>query len=374
MTYFDNAATTYPKPECVRQAMLSALIRYGGNPGRGGHALSMGAAEELWRCREAAASFFGLPHPQNVIFTLNCTAALNMALKGLLRYGGRALISDMEHNAVMRPLAGASHVAYDVAPIVVGDEDATVAAFEKRITRATRVIVCNHCSNVFGVAAPVRRLGALARRYGIPFVVDAAQSAGILPINMEKDGIDFLCVAGHKGLYGPMGTGMLLCSGRYTLPPFIEGGTGSQSLRLEQPEDLPERLESGTPNVAGICGLHAGITWVRSHDPAVLAAQEREQLRHVYRCLTAHPRARLYTPAPAEGTAPVLSFTVEGQSPEQTAELLGAHGIAVRAGLHCAPAAHRKFGTLPSGTVRLSPSAFTTERETQALCRVLQRL
>ena len=376
--YFDNAATTYPKPAAVHRAVAEALVRFGGNPGRGGHPLSMGAAEEIWRCRETAAALFGLSSPERVIFTLNCTMSLNMVLKGLLRRGGHVLVSDMEHNAVMRPLEGMSRSgfpAYVVVPTVPGEEAATAAAFERRITAATRAIVCTHCSNVFGVALPIRRIGEAAARHGLPFVVDAAQSAGVLPLDMAADGIDFLCMPGHKGLYGPMGTGLLLCSGRYALPPFVEGGTGSSSLSLRQPEELPERLESGTPNVAGICGLRAGMEWVRQQTVERIAAHECRELRSVYGTLSHNPRIRLYAPCPQAGlSAPVLSFTRQGEDPETTAERLNALGVAVRAGLHCAPAAHRKFGTLPAGTVRLSPSAFTAPQDTQRLCRILSCL
>lgn len=376
MLYWDNAATTWPKPEAVTGAVSRALIRFGANPGRGGHTMGMDASQEVYRCRETAAAFFHLDNPGNVVFTLNCTMALNMAIKGILRSGGRAVVSDMEHNAVMRPLHALSPArpVYDVAETVPGDDDATVEAFRRRITPFTKAIICTHASNVFGTQLPIRRLGRLARDYGLLFVVDAAQSAGVLDLDMEADGIDFLCAAGHKGLYGPMGTGLLLCSGRYRLPSLVEGGTGSQSLLYEQPDELPDRLESGTPNTAGICGLRAGIEWVASRGVARIRRQELAHMQRLYDQLLTIPGVRLYTERPKEGAcAPVLSLNVEGLESTEAANRLNRYGVAVRAGLQCAPSAHRKFGTLPGGTVRFAPSLFTTRQEVDQTCRILRR-
>ena len=377
MIYLDNAATTFPKPPGVVQAAAQAMTRFGGNPGRSGHALSLAAAEAVWNARESAADFFGAPTPENVIFTMNCTMSINIVLKGLLASGGRVLISDMEHNAVMRPLGALARKGFikiDVAAVASDDEE-TVARFKRKLTPETRALVCTHASNVFGVGLPIRQLGQLARSRGIPMVVDGAQSAGVLPLDMAADAIDFLCLPGHKGLYGPMGTGLLLCSGRFPLPPFIEGGTGTNSQDLRQPDALPERLESGTPNLPGICGLRAGIEWVRAQGIAAIASHERRCLTPLYRTLEALPRVRLYTPPPRpEVDAPILSFSVEGVPSEAVAERLNASGVAVRAGYHCAPTAHRKFGSPPGGTVRLSPSAFTSPRDVQAVCRILHNL
>ena len=377
MIYLDNAATTYPKPPCVIRAVVRGMEHAGGNPGRSGHPLSLAAAEAVWNCRESAAEFFGCPSPENVIFTMNCTMSINAVLKGLLSSGGRVLISDMEHNAVMRPLhalARKGFIKVDVAA-VTADPDETVANFKRKITPETRAVVCVHASNVFGVAAPIRALGRMVRLYGLPFVVDGAQSAGVLPLNMTDDAIDFLCLPGHKGLYGPMGTGLLLCSGRVPLPPLIEGGTGTNSLELRQPDTLPERLESGTPNVPGICGLRAGIEWVRAQGIDAIAAHECRCLAPIYRTLQSLPRVRLYTPEPRAGVdAPILSFSADGVSSEAIAERLHAAGIAVRAGYHCAPAAHKTFGSPDGGTVRLSPSAFTTMRGVGEVNRILHNL
>lgn len=373
MIYLDNAATTWPKPPCVRTAMERALEVYGANPGRGGHKMSMASAREVYRCRETAADFFHAADETRVIFTANCTMSLNMAIRGILKNGGRAVISSLEHNAVLRPLHALSPMnpIYDVAQVIPGDDDATLEAFRACITRATKVIVCTHASNVFGVRLPIRRIGELAHRNGLLFVVDAAQSAGVCPIDMEKDNIDFLCVPGHKGLYGPMGTGMLICGTRFELPPLMQGGTGSQSLRPEQPDDLPDRLESGTLNVPGICGLQAGMAFVAARGVNAIAAQEMEHARLLYTRLKNCEGARLYTAPPTPACAvPLLSVNAKDRLSEETAAYLANQDIAVRAGLHCAPLAHKCFGTVEQGTVRMAPSVFTTRQDIERVSRI----
>lgn len=371
MIYWDNAATTYPKPAAVQQAVAEALQQYGANPGRGGHAMSLATSEQLYRCREAAAAFFGLSDPTGVIFTPNCTAGLNLVIRGLLADGGRVVISDLEHNAVWRPVHGLSprFPRYDVAAWDA-DEEVLVENFRRAIRADTRLIVCTHASNVFGVTFPVRRLAELAHRYGLLLCVDAAQSAGVLPIHMEEDGIDYLCVAAHKGLYAPMGTGLLLCRERERISPLLRGGTGSYSRLPEQPHELPDRLESGTPNTPGLCGLLAGLEFVRAQGRERIYRHELGLLQQLYDRLRELPGIRLYTPRPAVGrSAPVLSLNVEGVPSEQVGEALAVAQIAVRAGLHCAPLAHTRFGTLPDGTVRLAPSAFSTANEVEQICK-----
>lgn len=374
MIYLDNAATTWPKPACVRTAMERALSVYGANPGRGGHKMSMASAGEVYRCRETAADFFHAEDETHVIFTSNCTMSLNIVIKGILKNGGRAVISSLEHNAVLRPLhaLSPSRPIYDVARVVPGDDDATVEAFRACITRSTRAIICTHASNVFGVRLPIRRIGELARRNGLLFVVDAAQTAGVCPIDMQRDFIDFLCVPGHKGLYGPMGTGMLICGKRYELPALLQGGTGSQSLHPEQPTELPDRLESGTLNVPGICGLRAGMTFVADRGVEAVAEQEIEHTCMLYDRMANCSGIRLYTERPCvEQAVPLLSLNVDKRPSEETAAWLAERDIAVRAGLHCAPLAHRHFGTVEQGTVRLAPSLFTTGTEIAHVCKIL---
>ncbi len=375
MIYWDNAATTWPKPLAVQTATRHSMQAFGGNPGRGGHRLSMAAAEQVYECREAVAEFFGLEDPTGVIFMPNCTTALNTVIHGLLRDGGRVIVSDLEHNAVWRSvnaLRGQPRV--DVAAWSP-DEEQTVENFRLLIRPGTRLIVCTHASNVFGVTFPIRRLAALAHQHGILFCVDAAQTAGVLPLNMQADDIDYLCVAAHKGLYAPMGMGLLLCRERARVPSLIQGGTGSYSLLASQPDELPERLESGTPNLLGICGLRAGLRYVEQQGREAIYRHEMELLSLVYQRLSVTQGVRLYTKKPTLGTsAPVLSVNIDDLLPEDVARELDRHGIAVRAGLHCAPLAHRHFGTLPHGTVRLAPSAFSTRREAEMICKIFYQI
>ena len=375
MIYWDNGATTWPKPVCVRQAVGQALVRYGANPGRGGYPMALSTSEEIYACRQTVADFFGLSDPRRVVFTLNCTAALNTVIRGLLDGGGRALTSDVEHNAVWRPLAALDSRCprFDVAAWSL-DEEETVENFRRAIRPDTKLLVCTHASNVFGVTLPIRRLARLAHDYGLVVCVDAAQTAGVLPIDMERDGIDYLCVAPHKGLYAPMGTGLLLCREADRVPPLVRGGTGSLSLSSEQPPDLPDRLESGTPNVAGIGGIRAGVSFVRERGREALYRHELRLVRRLYDGLAKCEGIKLYTEKPRWGTAPVLSANVDGMPCEEVARLLAAGGVAVRAGLHCAPQAHRRFGTVDTGTVRLVPCAFSTEEEVEKICKLFSQI
>ena len=372
MIYWDNAATTWPKPPIVRQAVGQALRQYGANPGRAGHCMAMDTAEEVFACRRAAAEFLGLGDPAGVIFTLNCTMALNTVIQGVVGNGGRVLVSDLEHNAVVRPIAALAGegTRYDMASWSPQPEQ-TVEHFRRAIRPDTKLMVCTHVSNVFGCVFPLRQLSRLAHDHGVLFCVDAAQSAGVLPIDMKRDDIDYLCIAPHKGLYAPTGTGMLLCRERERVLPLIRGGTGSYSLHAEQPVDLPDRLESGTPNVCGICGIHAGLNYVRELGTERIYRHELACLQYVYERLNGHPAVRVYTPYPMYGkTAPVMSVNVADIPSEEVAAVLDAYGIAVRAGLHCAPWAHRRFGTLGQGTVRLAPSAHSTLAEAEEIVKV----
>ena len=374
LVYWDNAATTWPKPTTVRVSVCKAQTLYGANPGRSGHDMAMHTAEQLYDCRQAVSDFFGLPDPSGVVFTANCTMALNTVIHGLLSEGGRAVTSDLEHNAVMRPLSAFAQQRYDVVPWCQ-DEDELVERFRRAIRPDTRLMIVTHASNVFGVTLPIRKLGALAHRYGLLFCVDAAQTAGVLPIDVGEDNVDYLCVAAHKGLYAPTGIGMLLCCEKGQLRPLVYGGTGSHSLSQMQPEELPDRLESGTPNTCGICGLRAGVAFVESRGRERIYHHEMALLQFVYDCLTEHPSVRFYTPRPSLYlSAPVLSLNVGALPSEQVAEMLNEHHIAVRAGLHCAPCAHRRFGTLEQGTVRLAPSAFSTRDEAEYICKVFLKI
>jgi cysteine desulfurase family protein len=377
MVYLDNAATTYPKPREVQMAVAEAFRRYGANPGRAGHSMAMTASEEVYRCRSEAAEFFHAPGPECVAFTLNCTHAINYVLKGLLRPGDHVVVSCMEHNAVIRPLYAlrAFGISYTEAEVYPGDNDRTVNAFRGALRPNTKLVMCTHASNVWGIRLPVERIAALARQYGIPTAVDCAQSAGVLPIDMHDSGIDYLCVAGHKGLYGPMGTGMLITPHGSDLATVVEGGTGTESMRAEQPSGMPERMESGTQNMPGIAGLRAGIDFVRRRGPEKIHEHETALLRSLYRELASMDGIQLYTPMPdTRYFVPVLSFNIKGMQSETVGRELNGYGVAVRAGLHCAPAAHRRMGTLETGAVRVCPSVFSTLQDMRGLVQALSQI
>ncbi len=371
MIYLDNSATTYPKPQGVRQAMHRVLVEYGANPGRSGYGMCLRTTQAVYECRKLAADFFGAAGPECVLFQPSCTQALNLVLKGALKAGDHVVVSDLEHNAVMRPLTALTSrgITYTVAKVVPGDNDATLESFRKALGPKTKLVVCTMASNVFGIRVPVERITALAHQYGVKVCVDAAQGAGLIPIHIGESGIDYLCCAGHKGLYGPMGTGLLvLREPEELLGTLVEGGTGTQSRNLQQPEEVPERYESGTQNVPGILGLGAGIEFVRRRGPERICREELQKLRYLHGRLSKMGKVTLYTPPPEEPWfVPVLSFNLDGVPSERTGEFLAKGGIAVRCGLHCAPLAHEKLGTLETGTVRVSPSVFTRKEDMDAL-------
>ena len=375
MIYLDNAATTYPKPHIVQAAVSNAMGR-GANPGRSGHKLSAEAAETVYRCRSALADFFGCDSPECVAFTLNCTYAINMVLKGLLKKGDHVVCSNLEHNSVMRPLKAleSQGVTYTQATVCQGDNDQTVDNFRAALRSNTALIITTQASNVTGVRVPVERIAALCHSYGIPLAVDCAQSAGVIPITMEETGIDYLCAPGHKGLYGPMGTGFLIARSGDRLKTIIEGGTGTGSVQYLHPAELPEKLEPGTQNFPGIAGLHAGVRFVQQQNPKRVFFHELELMQYAYDVLSKIEGIRLYTQRPtANYHVPVLSFNVGDTDSETVGHYLSQRNIAVRAGLHCAPATHQTLGTLEQGTVRISPSVFTQKDEIRRFLQEIQQ-
>ena len=371
MTYFDNAATTYPKPHAVLWEMQKAMIRYGANPGRGGHEMALAAAKAVYAARAALSDLFDLGAPERVIFTQNCTQALNMVIKGLARPGGHFICSNLEHNAVARPLEALRRrgVCNWDAAAVGGSDTETLSAFDACFRPETVAVVCTGASNVFGRVLPLEQLAQLAHSHGVPLVADLAQTAGLLPVSLQKSGIDFACCPGHKGLYGPMGTGVLLCNSDARLETLLEGGTGTLSMQLVQPEAYPERLESGTLNVPGIAGLAAGAAFVRRLGPETIFAHEMRLAKEIADGLSEMPRVHLYTDFHnrAQRFVPLISFNIAGMHSEEAGAALASHGFAVRAGLHCAPLAHRAYGTLDTGTVRVCPSVFSAEKDVKSL-------
>lgn len=378
MIYFDNGATTFPKPQSVVRAVCGAVTSLGANPGRSGHSMSMKGAQMIYSCRSEAAEFFGLSEPERVIFTHNCTAALNTVIQGVLKRGDHAVISSLEHNAVVRPLEEMKKngVEYSVAEVFEGDDEQTIRSFRSQFRKNTRLVVCTHASNVFGTRLPVERIAALCRLNGILFCLDAAQSAGVLPIDLSDGCIDYLCTAGHKGLYGPMGTGLLLINCDTMPDSLIQGGTGSYSSDLSQPEQLPDKYESGTPNVAGIAGLREGVRFVRGRGVKSISEHEMRIAQMIYDRLQRTDGVQLYTMRPEISShVPVISFNVCGMDSEHVAQLLNdRYGIAVRAGLHCAPLAHLSKGTEKRGTVRAVVSAFNNMRQAEYFCQCVNKI
>ena len=361
MIYLDNGATSMPKPPAVRRAVEEALVRYA-NPGRGGYPAAMAAAEQVYRCREAAAELFDCPAEQ-VVFTSNCTHALNIAINTLVRPGDPVVVSGFEHNAVTRPLYG-KKAKLTVAGRRLFDWEDTLEQFEAALRKGVKAAVFTHVSNVFGYILPVESMAALCRRYGVPFIIDAAQSAGTLPVKLRELGADFIAMPGHKGLLGPQGTGLLLC-GR--LPePLLRGGTGSESARQEMPEFLPDRAEAGTLNVPGIAGLEAGLRYLRRIGTENVLRREQAQAR---RCAQALEK-KGYRVFAGPNQAGTVSFVPEGDC-EELAGMLACRGIAVRAGLHCVPLAHESAGTLDTGTVRVSFGHNSRNEQTDRLLAAL---
>lgn len=374
MLYFDNAATTWPKPAEVKNAVLSAMLYYGANPGRSGHKMAMETAERVFECRERAAALFGCSEPENVVFTKNCTESLNIALKSAAA-GGHCIISDLEHNSVLRPLYDMQlhgEAAFSVAEVDLHNDERTLANFEHAMRSDTKAIALTGASNVFGIKPPVLKIAKLAHEYGALFILDAAQTAGAEKYNMERDGIDILCAPGHKGLFGPMGTGILAAQRPEVLHPLLFGGTGSFSLDFAQPPDMPESLESGTINVPGICGLSAGIEKVAAEGESAIARREMQLAQMIYAELSSMKNVTLFTELPTEqNSSAVISFVIGDLTGEQTAAALAARGAATRGGFHCSALAHRKMGTENRGTCRISVGAMNTFDEALKLIRVI---
>ena len=374
MIYLDNAATTYPKPQSVIKAVDDALKK-SANPGRSGHTLSQSTAISVYEVREKLKDMFSAPAVENVVFTLNCTHAINYVLKGLIKSGDRIVTSSFEHNAVMRPLEKLKKqgVHIDIAESYPDDKEATVRSFSRLINTNTKLVICTAASNVIGLKMPIKEIGMMCKQFGISFCVDAAQLAGVCDINMKECNIDYLCIAAHKGLYAPMGTGVLITKDN-RLDTIIEGGTGTASIMLDQPDDLPEMLESGTINVPGIIGLGAGIDFVKSKGFDKIYNHEMGLVKRLYKQLKSTPGVKLYTPEPDDNYAPVLSFNINGLNSVDSASKLNSLGFATRAGLQCAPFAHKRIGTIESGTVRICPSVFTSGQDIDKFAAAVRQI
>jgi len=363
--YLDNAATSYPKPESVYQAVMHAMREVGASPGRGGHRRSLEAGRIMFQAREVAAELFAAPDSSRIIFTHSATEALNMALRGTLVPGDHVITSSMEHNSLARPLhllekQGLTLTVVQAASNGVVDPD----DFRHALTPRTRMIAISHVSNVSGSIQPIDLISRIAREAGALFLLDAAQSAGSVPIDVISSAVDLLAVPGHKGLYGPQGTGLLYVASHVKIKPLLAGGTGTNSTSEDQPDSLPEGFEAGTHNLPGIAGLKAGMEFVMEQGVAAIGAHERKLVSYAIECLQKLPRVALHSPVDPALRGAVLSFTIDGQDSSAVAfELDQRFNVAVRAGLHCAPRAHRTLGTFPNGTLRMSPGWFNTRED-----------
>ncbi len=365
MIYLDNAATTWPKPKQVAEQMQEALTLTGGNPGRGGHAVALQASRMIFRVREDIAEFFGVDDPTSVIFTPNTTQALNQALFGYLNPGDHVITSSIEHNAVSRPLWVLAQRGVKVTQIpVLPEREFPWRAYEKAFNKNTKLVVTLHASNVTGTIMPIERIGKIARTKGVLYLLDAAQTAGLFPLDFGRMPIDMLAFPGHKGLLGPQGTGGLIIRPKLALRPLIYGGTGSLSESDQQPDFLPDALESGTLNGVGIAGLGAGVRYLKSYGIDNVRRREQDLCQRLIMGLSKISGVQIYGGLDAEKKAPIVAFnigkldsTIVGYALDQVS------GVIARSGLHCAPHAHSSLGTIEQGVVRFSPSHFSTEEE-----------
>lgn len=364
MIYLDSGATSFPKPQSVRRAVVQALETCA-NPGRGGYEAAMAAGNTVFACRETAGRLFSC-QPEQVVLTTSCTHGLNIAIRTLVKPGARVVVTGFEHNAVTRPLH-ALNAEVLVAGRTLFDREDTLVRFRQALDAGAEAAVFTHVSNVFGYILPVEEMAAMCREKGVPFVLDAAQSAGTMDINMEALGADFIAMPGHKGLLGPQGTGLLLC--REGAEPLLFGGTGSESRNPDMPEYLPDRLEPGTLNVPGYAGLAAGMSLVRAAGPERIGRLEHRQAQ---RCVKGLEKLgmRIFAGPDQAGTVSFLA----GMDCEEAASVLARRGIAVRAGLHCAPLAHESAGTIRQGTIRVSFGYDASDRQTDLFLRAATKL
>jgi cysteine desulfurase/selenocysteine lyase len=379
MIYLDYAATSWPKPKEVQNAMCDFVEHSGGNPGRSGHRLSISAARIVFKAREAIANLFHIQDPLRVIFTANVTHALNLAICGLLKPGDHVVTSSIEHNSVMRPLRALEKEGLRLTVVQCKTDGCPdLEVWRNAVTQGTRLVVVTHASNVMGTLLPVREIAEIAHKAGALFLVDCAQTAGVIPIDQPGMGIDLLAFTGHKGLYGPTGTGGLVLGERVDaseLRPLVRGGTGSRSEYEEQPDMLPDKYESGTANSMGIAGLGAGVRWVQSIGIESIQGREAELNEQLISGLRNIPGLTVYGPKDPDQRTAVVSCRVAGQTVSEVGlRLDDEFGILSRVGLHCAPSAHKTIGTFPEGTIRLAPGIFTSPDDIRTVNAALEKV
>jgi len=377
MIYLDNAATSWPKPEIVYRTMDDFLRTKGGNPGRGSNSMALAARETVEETRRLVARLINARETNRVIFTFNCTDALNLGLKGLLKPGDHVITDSIGHNSLVRPLKKLEAHGVKVTALSSSPDTGVVDArdIEAAITRSTKLIVVTHASNVNGMIQPIDEYGAVARKHKIAFMVDAAQTAGKHRIDATTSNIDLLAFSGHKGLFGPPGTGVLYISNRVDLDTIREGGTGSFSEQEEQPQLLPDKFESGTINSVGISGLGAGLKFIFDQSLDKVIAHEKFLADKLITGLRGIPGVILYLPKDLSRMVPVVAFNIKGYQPGEVGTILDqAFDIKVRAGLQCAPVAHKTLGTFPSGTVRLSPGYLNLAEEIELTVNAVEKI
>jgi len=371
--YLDNAATAWPKPPSVGETMASFLRDNAANPGRGGHAMSLEAGRTVFLCRQSLAALFGVADASRLIFTASATQALNIALFGVLRPGDHCITTSLEHNAVARPLHHLAEQGVEVT-IVPGEEDGSLPfeAVAKAMRKNTRLVAMTHASNVCGTMLPVEKVGQLARQAGALFLLDAAQTAGVFPIDVEKLGVDLLAVPGHKSLLGPPGVGALYVREGVDVVPLLYGGTGSFSMHMAMPEVYPDRLEAGTLNTVGIAGLAAALEYITLRGLPNIYRHESELVMRLRHGLSSIAGVKVYG---RSGGAPIVAFNIYDLGSTEVAHILDANfGLATRAGLHCAPLAHQTLGTTTQGAVRASPGPFSTTAEVDELLAAVEEI
>lgn len=375
--YFDNAATSWPKPDEVYRAAENYLRNGGANPGRSGHTRSINADRLVFETRERAASILGAGEPEELVFTFNATDSLNMAIKGVLEPGDHVIYTSLEHNSVLRPLASLRKRGVITTTMISCDSSGNIDLqdIEKAILPSTRLIICTHASNVIGTVLPVKEISHLAWDNGVLFLLDAAQTAGSIPIDLQEIKPHLAAFTGHKGLMGPPGVGLLYVRKGVSIKPWREGGTGSRSEEEQQPEMMPDYLEAGTMNTPGIAGFNEGLKYIEktgistiSRHEFILAGKLREGLKEIR-------RVKLFEPGTEHQPVAVVSFNIEGiDSGELGYVLEQAYGILCRTGLHCAPCAHRTIGTFPQGTVRFSLSYFNREEQVDYALKAIREI
>ena len=387
MIYFDNAATTFPKPDVVYNEVIRCMTEYCGNAGRGSHKLSLAASEKIYECRCQIAEFFHSDYPENVIFTYNTTYALNLAIKTLLAPDSHVLYSDIEHNAVYRPIRAletygikhSSFKTYETGMVQNYDFNQMILkSIRNNIRSDTRVLIASHCSNICGIRLPLEKIGSICRENNIIFIVDAAQSAGCYDIDMKKCNISALCVPGHKGLYGIQGCGFTIYSQEYNRPEFlknntfIEGGSGINSLDIEMPDVLPEHFEAGTISTPAIAGLCEGIKYIKNTGIETIRTNEHKLYRRLKEIMMNTKGVTVYADDLRESN--ILLFNVDNKSPNTVAEMLDNEGICVRSGFHCSPLAHKLLATGDNGAVRVSFGMYNTMSEIDEFYQVLKNI